>query len=112
MHQDRGDPLRFESHRVAAIGRELILGDQLANPHEHQAPLFVADELHPAKPDAGMTGSVIGVDDLIGRQRHSETVGKNHERTGWAVADDRQLRDPIRLGEDRRRRRKGDEQWR
>ena len=51
---------------MAAIGRELILWKQLANPHKDQVSLFRSHELHPAEPYTGMTVGVIGEDDLIG----------------------------------------------
>ena len=95
---------------MTASGRELILWEQLANPREHQVPLLRSDELHPAEPDASVTASVIGEDDLVRRQRHPETVREEYECARWAVSDNRKRRDPVVLPEDRRRRREVDEQ--
>ena len=91
-------------------GRELILWEQLANPHEHQVSLFESDELHPAKPNSSVTAGVIGEDDLVRRQRHPEAAREEHERARWTISDNPQRRDPVVLPEDRRRRREVDEQ--
>lgn len=95
---------------MTASGRELILWEQLENPHEHQLSLFRSDELHPAKPNSSVTAGVIGEDDLVRRQRHSEAVREEHERARWTVSDNPKRRDPVVLPKDRRRCREGDEQ--
>jgi translation initiation factor 1 len=91
VDRDRGDQLRIEPHRVTASGGELILWVQLANPQEYQLAPFQSDELHPAKPDSGVAARVIGIDDLVGRQRHPEALGEDHECPRWTVADNRKL---------------------
>lgn len=91
-------------------GRELILGKQIANPHEHEVSFFQSDELHPAKSDSRTTAGVIGKNDLVRRQRHSEPVWEVHERARWTVADDPKHRDSVALLHDRRGRHEVDEQ--
>ena len=100
VYGDCGHSLPIEPHRVTASGRELILREHFANPHEDQVFLVRSDELHPAKTHASVTAAVIGEDDLIRGQRHPETVGKQHKRTRRAVSDNRQHGDPIVLPEE------------
>ena len=70
--------------------RELILGEQFTDPNEREVSLFRSDEPHPAKPNAGVTAGIVGEDDLIGRQRHSEAVREKDEGARWAVSDNRE----------------------
>ena len=90
--------------------RELILSEQLSNPHEHQASLFQSDEPHPAKPHSGVTAGIVGENDLIGRQRHPEAGREEDEGAGWAVSDNRKRRSPVLFPQKSRRRREVDEQ--
>jgi len=95
---------------VTPRGRELILGKPLANPDEHEVSFFHSGELHPAKSNSRAAAGIIGKHDLVRRQRHSEPVGKVHERARWTVADDRKHRDPVALLHERRGRCEVDEQ--
>ena len=70
--------------------RELILWEQVANPDKHQVPLFQSDEPHPAKPHSGVTVGIVGEDDLIGWQRHSEAVREENECAWRPVSDNRE----------------------
>jgi len=102
--------LRIEPHRVTSIRGQLIRGKHLTNPDEHQVSLVRSDELHPAEPHSSVAVGVVGVDDLVRRQRHSE-AGREEDECAWrAVADDRQRRDPVLFPEDRRRRGEVDEE--
>jgi len=94
---------------VTTSRRELILWEQFTNPYEHQVSVFRSDEPHPAKPNSGATAGVVGEDDLIGRQRHSEAVREKDEGARWAVSDNRKRRSPVLLPEERRRRGEVDE---
>ena len=84
--------------------RELTLWEQFTNPYEDQASLFRSDEPHPAKANSGVTVGIVGEDDLIGRQRHSEAVRKEDEGARWAVSDNRKRRSPVLLPAEGRRR--------
>jgi hypothetical protein len=95
---------------VTPSGRQLILWEHLANSDEHEVLLCGSDEVHPTEPNAGVTASIVGGDDLIRRQRHPEAVRKEHERARRAVSDDPERRCPIDFAEDRRRRNEVDQQ--
>jgi hypothetical protein len=103
--------LRIEPHCVTTIRRELILRKQLANSDEHQSSPFESDEPHPAKPHSDMTAGIVGEDDLIGRQRHSETVREEDKGAWRTVSENRQRRRPVLFPQKGRRRCKVDEQW-
>jgi len=87
---------------VTASRRELILSVQFANPYEHEASIFGTDEPHPSKSNSGVAVGIVGEDDLIGRQRHSETVREEDEGAWWAVSDDRKRRNAVLLQEEGR----------
>ena len=70
---------------MTTSGRELVLWEQLANPHEHQMSLFRSDELYPAKPNSSVTAGVVDEDDLVPRQRHPEAVREEHERGPFPI---------------------------
>ncbi len=74
---------------MTARRRELVLRKQFTNAYERQLAVFQSDELHPAKTNARVTISIVREDNLIGRQRHSDASGKNHERARRSVSDDR-----------------------
>ena len=97
VYGNRGYPLRVEQHRVTASRRELILREQFANPHKHQASICRSDEPHPAKSNSGVAVGIVGEDDLIGRQRHFDTVREENEGAWWAVSDDRKRRNAVLL---------------
>jgi len=80
---------------VASSRRELILWEQFADPYEYQASRFRSDEAHAAKPNSGVTASIVGEDDLIGRQRHSEAVREEDEGAWRAVTDNWKRRRPV-----------------
>ena len=90
--------------------RELILWDQFTNPYEHQASLFRSHEPHPTKANSGVTAGIVGEDNLIGRQRHSEVIREEDEGAWRAVSNNRKCRYPVWLPEEGRRRREVDEQ--
>ena len=91
--------------------RELIFGQQFANAEEHQLSALQSDELHPAESDADMPPGFVGEDDLIGRQRHAETVREQYERAGRSVSDDWELRRAVLFPQQRRRRDEVDQEW-
>jgi hypothetical protein len=62
---------------VTTSGRELILREHFANPHEDQLFLVRSDELHPAKTHASVTAAVIGEDDLIGGSDTLKPLGNS-----------------------------------
>ena len=96
---------------MATRGRELLLREQLANPHEDQVSIFRSDELHAAEPHLSVTARVIREEDLVSRQRYPETLLREYyERPRWTVSDNPKRRDPLALPEDRRWRREVDEQ--
>jgi hypothetical protein len=90
-----GHPPRIEQHLVTPSGRELIFWEQFANPYERQTPLFRPCELHPAKPHSSVAAGIVGENDLIGRQRHSQAVWKNDERARVPIPDDWELRNNV-----------------
>ena len=47
-----GHPCGIEPHRVAAIGRELIVWEEFPNSREHEPPVFYPSETHSSKTDA------------------------------------------------------------
>lgn len=111
IYQDCSDPLRIESHCTAAGGRELILWQQLASPHEDEVSIFRSDELHAPEPHSSVTIRVSGEDDLVSWQRHPDgLVREEHEGARWTVSDNPKRRDPVALPEDRRWCREVDEQ--
>jgi len=95
---------------VTAGRRELIFRKQLPNPHEQQAALFRADEPHSAKADSGVAAGIVGEDDLVGRQRHSKAVWKQHEGAWRAVPDNRKRGSPVLLPDERGRSHERNEQ--
>jgi hypothetical protein len=95
---------------VTTSRRELILREQFANPYEHQASLFQSDEPHPAKLNSGVTAGIVGEDDLIGRQRHSEAVREENEGAWRPVSDNRKRRNSVSFSQEGRRCREVDEQ--
>jgi hypothetical protein len=110
VYRNGGHPARIEQHCVTASRRELIFRKQLPNPHEQQAAFFRADEPHPAKADSGVAARIVGEDDLVGRQRHSKAVWKQHEDAWRAVPDNRKRGRPVLLPEERGRSHERDEQ--
>ena len=90
--------------------RELILWKQFANPDGHQLSVLPPDELHPTEFDAGMTAGVVGEDDLIGRQRHSEAVREENEGAWRPVSDNWKRRNSVSFPQEGRRCREVDEQ--
>ena len=76
---------------MTAIRRELILWDQFTNPYEHQASHFRSHEPHPTKTNSDVTGRIVGKDNLIGRQRHSEAIWEEHEGAWRAIPNNRGL---------------------
>ena len=80
---------------MTASGRELILWEQFANPYERQASLLQSDEPHPAKPNSSVTAGIVGDDDLIRGQRHSQAAWKNDKRARRPIPNDRELRDEF-----------------
>jgi len=95
---------------VTPSRRELSLREQFPNPHEHQLSFFRSHELHPAESHPGVAAAIVGKDDLIGRQRHSEAIRKDHERARRAVSDDAKRRRPVALPQENRGRGKFDEE--
>jgi hypothetical protein len=82
---------------VTASRRELILRIQLAKPDEHEVSIFGSDEPHPTKPNSDVTVRIVGEDDLIGWQRHPETIREQHKGAWWTVSDNRKRRHPVFL---------------
>ena len=80
---------------MTASRRELILRVQFANPYKHEPSTFGSDEPHPAKSNSDVSVGIVSEDDLIGRQRHSETVREEDEGTWWAVSDNRKRRNAV-----------------
>ena len=95
---------------MTAIWRELILWEQFAEASEHQALLFESDKSHPTKSNPRMTAGIVREHDLIGRERHFQTVREKHERAWWAVSKDRKRRYAIALDEEGGWRHEVDEQ--
>jgi hypothetical protein len=102
LHEDGGHPVRLETHRVTAGWRELFLREEFPNPDEHEMDPLQPYELHTAKADARVAVGVVGEDDLVSRQRHSELViGEEYERPRGTISDNPKPRDPILLPDDR-----------
>ena len=57
-----------------------------------------------------MTAGIVGEDNLIGRQRHSEAIWEKDEGAWRAVSNNRKCRCPVWLPEEGRRRYEVDEQ--
>jgi hypothetical protein len=56
-----------------------------------QLPALRASEAHATKANAHAAIAVLPVHDLVGRQRHTESIWKVHEGTGWTILKDRQV---------------------
>ena len=108
---DGGHPPRIEQHRVTARRRELILRQELTNSHERQASFLQTDQLHPSESNPHVSIGVIREDDLVGWQRHAQSVWEHDERAWRAVSDDWKRRRTIPFTQERRGRCEGDEQW-
>src|SRR4029453_3283600 len=53
------------------------------------------DKPHPAKPNSSVTAGIVGDDDLIRGQRHSQAAWKNDKRARRPIPNDRELRDEF-----------------
>jgi hypothetical protein len=106
-----GHPCGIEPHRVAAIGRELIVWEEFPNSREHEPPVFYPSETHSSKTDADPAVAFVSEDNLIRRQRHAEAVREDNERTGRAVADDGKRGGPIAFAQEGSRRAELDQEW-
>lgn len=95
---------------MTARRRQLLLRQHLADSEKHELLVLQPHELHPTEADSRAAAVVIGEDDLIGRQRHSEAIRKDHERARRAVPDDAKRRWPVALPQENRGRGKLDEE--
>src|SRR6266481_4421346 len=97
---NRGDHAWLDRHSPSALGRQQLLGLEVANSQEDQLAVLDSREAHAAEAHLGGATAILGEDDLIGRQGDLGPVSEDDRRPRGTVLEDWQRRHDLRLAGD------------
>jgi hypothetical protein len=74
-----------------------LLRDELSDPPKHELLIVDTHEAHPAEFDVRVTIHILGDNDLVSGQRHTQPILEEDERARRSIADDWQIGRPVSL---------------